>query len=101
MNDQHDAVRQVKPLAFDFNEVSRRFIDVELDLAGTFCELGLVTSNKENARRNAANARKALSAAEKFAYRTSFGSSDKTAVSEKVARLTKLLSKLEGDLEGL
>ena len=101
MNAEQHAVGQVKPLAFDYKEASIRFVNVELDLAITFCEFGLVTAKKETANRNAENARKALSAVEKFAGRIALGSSEKNAILEKIAHLTRLLTELERNLQSL
>jgi RNA polymerase sigma-70 factor, ECF subfamily len=100
-SEQDDAARKVKSSASDYNDVSSRFVNVELDLAITFCEFGLVTANKAAAKRNAENARKALSTVEETAHRVTFGSLDKIAISEKVAHLTRLLTELESDLQSL
>lgn len=81
--------------------MSSRFVNVELDLAITFCEFGLVTANKGTAKRNAENARKALSTAEKITHRIPLGSSDHVAISDKIAHLTRLLTELERDLQNL
>lgn len=97
MSDQHGTVGSVP----DYNEQSKCFLNIELDLALTFCQIGLVTTHKESARRNAENARKALSTVERMLPRLSLVSSDQSAISQKIAHLTKLLTDLERDLQRL
>lgn len=100
-NNQRDAVKQAKHLSFDCSNVSSRFVNAELDLAITFCEFGRVTANKETAKRNAENARRALSTVEKIRRRITLQTSDKIAVSDKIAHLNKLLATLERHLQSL
>jgi hypothetical protein len=46
---KRDAVRQTQAAMLDFREQSTGFVNVELDLAITFCKLGLVTANEQSA----------------------------------------------------
>jgi hypothetical protein len=95
------AGRRLETRAADYQEASNRFAHIELDLAMTFCEFGLVTADKKVARRNAENAHKALSTVEKIVARVTLGSSDQKAIAEKITRLERLLSQLERDLQSL
>jgi len=71
------------------------FINVELDLAITFCEIATSTSDAEKSERNMAHARKAYNAAMHF-MRTADGSESlKKQIEEKMKRLQSLLNELQ------
>jgi len=50
-------------------ELSSAFVEIELDLAQTFCDIAVTAGDGAKARRNAQNARRAFASASKFAER--------------------------------
>ena len=71
------------------------FINVELELAITFCEIAASTDDAEKSERNMDHARKAYKAAMHF-MRTADGSERlKTQIEEKMKRLQSLLNELQ------
>jgi chemotaxis regulatin CheY-phosphate phosphatase CheZ len=71
------------------------FVNVELDLAITFCEIAASTNDAEKNERNMAHARKAYKAAMHFMRTTDASEPLKTQIDEKMKRLQSLLSELQ------
>jgi hypothetical protein len=99
--DPKDRTDSVYTVIVDYINQVALFLSLELDLAITFCQRGLITDNRETARRNAANARQALSTVESIKTRTALRDSDKALISEKIAHLNMFLAELERDLKNL
>jgi len=74
-----------------FNRLGVEFLLIELDLAVTFCEVGLATRDFVRAERNADNARAALQAKENL----SLTDRERQAVLTKTSKAVFLLVQLE------
>jgi hypothetical protein len=71
------------------------FVIAELELAITFCRVGLTTRDDERAERNADNARIALQAATRMKDRIMLTKDQKQIVSSKTSQAAVLLVQLE------
>lgn len=74
-------------LAGSHQEAKYRFILTELDLAITFCDVALGSSDRARYERNTVNARQAYKAATHFLEDSHFSEQMKAQVKEKVDRL--------------
>ena len=76
-------------------DISAEFIQIELDLAITFCETAL-RSDGARSQRNLRNARAAYSSAQKFAKRIgNRGTAYQATLDEKVEHLAGLFNQIE------
>ena len=80
---------------FQCNQVGVEFVLVELDLAITFCEVGLATRDFARAERNAENARTALEAVLKTKERLLLNQQARQIICTKTSKLAALLVQLE------
>jgi hypothetical protein len=71
------------------------FVIAELELAITFCKVGLTTRDDERAERNADNARTALQAASRMKDRITLTKDQQQIVSSKTSQTAGLLVQLE------
>lgn len=78
-----------------FNQVGVEFLLIELDLAVTFCEVGLATRDFVRAERNADNARAALQAVLHAKEHLSLNDDERQAVWSKTSKVLLLLVQLE------
>ena len=78
-----------------FDGTGARFILVELDLAITFCQLGLTSTSDSRADRNAANAERALEAVSRMKPRIRLSQVEENEVSAKTSELKALLEQLK------
>jgi len=78
-----------------FHRVGVEFVVIELDLAITFCEVGLATCDFGRAERNADNARAAMKAILHAKDRLSLNCRERELVWEKTSRLVARLVQLE------
>ena len=78
---------------------AERFLNLELDLAITFCDTGFAMSNRTEARRSAEHARKALDTVEKLAHTLRLTKAAEVEISRKFTWATTLLSELERHLD--
>src|SRR5262252_746377 len=76
-------------------------INVELDLAITFCQSGLAMRDRTHVERSAADARQALDTVEKMAPTMRLTEKAEEKISEKFVWATTLLSQLERHLESV
>ncbi len=81
-----------------FSAAGVSFLLIELDLAITFCESGLITSNPVHAQQNADRVRDALSTVVRMQDRISLTQPEKDQIAAKTAKVTKLLAQLEHSL---
>ena len=79
-----------------FNATGAQFVLTELDLAITFCEVALTTSDSYRVGRNAENAQRALNAASRFQHRVRLRPDEQQQVTEKTSHLQSLLHRLNG-----
>jgi hypothetical protein len=86
-------MRQRAEIAFKRN--CAQFLQVELDLAITFCEVGLATGDSDRAKQDVVNARKALSTVKKMAPGAKLTEREERALVEKIDRLKELMSQVE------
>jgi hypothetical protein len=87
------------PAGVDFDGIGARFILAELDLAITFCEIGLTTRNLWTAKRNEENARRALDAVSAIKKRVLLTPKERQAISSKTWHLMSSLANLEDHLQ--
>jgi len=78
---------------------TERFLNLELDLAITFCNTGFAMRDRTHARHSAEHARQALDTVEKFARTLRLTEAAQKEISGKLSRATTLLSELERHLE--
>ena len=78
---------------------AERFLNLELDLAITFCNTGFAMSRRTEARRSAEHAREALDTVEKLACTLKLTKASEAEISEKLTRASALLLELERHLE--
>ena len=78
-----------------FNRLGVEFLLIELDLAVTFCEVGLATRDFVRAERNADNARAALQAVLHAKENLSLTDRERQAVLTKTSKAVFLLVQLE------
>ena len=78
-----------------FHQVSAEFMNIELDLAITFCEVGLTTRDLGRAERNADNARLALQAVLRVKDTVPLTKFGRQMVLKKTSKLAFLLVQLE------
>ena len=74
--------------------VRAEFVEVELDLAITFCQIALSSGNEEKAERNEGHAEEAYQSAMRFLGKSDGGEPLKKQIAEKLDRLRSLLSEL-------
>lgn len=86
--------RQQAVLAERQKLLRSEFINVELDLAITFCEIAASTSDAEKSERNMVHAKEAYKAAMHFLRTASVSEDFKSQIEEKVSRLQSLLDGL-------
>jgi hypothetical protein len=87
--------RQQAVLAERQKELRSEFINVELELGITFCEIAASASDAEKSQRNMLHAKQAYEAAVHF-MRTADGSGSlKKQIEEKMTRLQSLLNELQ------
>lgn len=78
-----------------YNQIGLGFVLCELDLAVTFCEVGLATRDISCAERNADNARVALQVVSQVKERLSLNKQAKELIISKTSRVASLLVQLE------
>jgi hypothetical protein len=83
----------------NFDGVGAGFILAELDLAITFCEIGLTTRSLRTAQRNAEHARRTLDAVSAIENRVTLTSKERDAISSKTSHLLSSLGNLEDHLQ--
>jgi hypothetical protein len=83
----------------NYDELGTSFLNVELDLAITFCQTGLNVHNRDRATCLAEDARKALDSVERIARTLRLTKAAEAEVSGKFAWAAKLLGNLEQRLE--
>jgi len=71
------------------------FLQIELDLAFTFCKVGLTTSDFSRAERNADNARTALQTVLELKERFSLTKQEKQTLVRKASAVISILVQLE------
>lgn len=71
------------------------FIEVELDLAITFCQIALSSGNRQKIERNEEHAREAHDSALRFLGRAKIAEPLKTNLEEKLEHLQKLLDEVK------
>ena len=82
----------------NYNAIGVQFVLTELDLATTFCRLGLIKRDFNGAERNANNARAALRAVLRAKERLSFTREERELVGQKTSKIVCLLTELERNL---
>jgi hypothetical protein len=89
-------IRQTELLRRQNQELSAEFIEIELDLGITFCEIALSADRKSKIQRNMDQARRAYESARKFAGRIKRnGEIVHARIDKKLKRLATLLVKSE------
>lgn len=77
-----------------YRQTAADFVNVESDLALTYCRLALSTNNPASVRRNSENAKRALRAALSAERLLDIGPRDKGIIGEKSFRVESLLVEL-------
>src|SRR5215467_1881366 len=93
--------KEHEKLATNHKEAKFRFILTELDLAITFCDVALSSSDRVRSKRNTLNARQAYKAATHFLEEAHFSEQMKAQAQEKVARLRILLRQVDRHVQTL
>ena len=101
MQDRNGKNKRVNSGRVDHSEQQDCLINIELDLAITFCQAGLAMRDRTHVERSAADARKALDTVEKMAPTMRLTEKAKEQISEKFVWATILLSQLERHLENV
>jgi hypothetical protein len=86
------------PARARYNDAAAGFIFAELDLAITFCEVGLTTSSMRRAQRNQDNVQQALAAIEHILKRAALNPEQSKTFSGKIDKLLALSRQLENRL---
>jgi septal ring factor EnvC (AmiA/AmiB activator) len=95
-----DELRYARELRKETTAVGARFVEVELDLAITFCEVALAADNRKKFERNVAHARSAYKSATRSLDRIrKSGDSWGAQIKTKLAHLKKLLAQVHVDSE--
>jgi hypothetical protein len=81
-----------------FEGAGARFILAELDLAITFCQIGLTSRSTAHAIRNALNAERALDAVTRMKKRIRLNEVEEQEVASKTFTLSALLEQLKNRL---
>ena len=90
-----DALQYARQLRKESAAVGARFVEVELDLAITFCQVALAADNRDKFQRNIAHARSAYKTATRSWNRIrKNGDSWGAQISAKLADLKKLLAQM-------
>jgi hypothetical protein len=93
-----DALQYARELRKESAAVGARFVEIELDLAITFCEVALSTDNPNKFKRNLAHARSAYkSATRSLDGMRKNGESWGAQITAKLAHLKKLLAGVQPD----
>ena len=71
-----------------------QFINSELDLAITFCQIAVSSEDRSKAERNAQHAQKAYHSANHFLNDTELTKTQRQEIKEKIERLNHLLEKI-------
>ena len=77
------------------NELGTSFLVTELELAITFCEVGMTTADLSRAERNANNARVALETVKRIKERITLNGRGRRMISRKTSELAARLLDLE------
>lgn len=94
-------LRQTHELQRQTQKLRAQFVETELDLALTFCEIALSTRSIERKRNSRAHAIQALQTAQKFAQRIgSSGKIHRVEMDERFQRAADLLTRLDSQLQG-
>lgn len=88
--------KKQQKLAADHRAVKYNFILTELELALTFCEMAVTSSDQAKSKRNAENARRAYDSATHFLEDDSFSGTMNANVRRKLAKLKNRLKELSG-----
>jgi hypothetical protein len=88
-------MNRTRQLAEQFDHTGARFIMVELDLAITFCKIGLAARTVLRAARNAANAQLALQAVARIRKRIRPTDAEEHEIVDKTSSLESLLKQLK------
>jgi|ERR1700741_4434946 hypothetical protein len=93
-----DELQHARELRKESVAVGVKFVEIELDLAITFCEVALSTDNRDKFERNIANARDAYKSATKSLERIrKNGDSWGSQITTKLAHLKELLAQMQPD----
>jgi len=85
-------MRDRDTLCQDHEALRLEFINIELDLAITFCQLAMSTEHPDKAERNVANAHRAYQAAShRLETPTTFGPESTPEIDQKMRQLERLL----------
>lgn len=88
--------RQTQRLYLQNQQICWEFVEIELDLAITFCQMTLAADTRGKAHRSMENARRAYISARTFARRIKKnGKPCQDRVDEKIQRLTALFAEIE------
>jgi hypothetical protein len=79
----------------NFNAVQYEFIQAELDLAITFCEIAASTKDPQKSGRNKMHAEEARKAAKHFLSEDRLNQKMRQEIQGKMGRLERLLSKVQ------
>jgi len=89
MRGEYEALRE------DHEALCLQFINAELDLAITFCQMALSAEDYRKAERNAGNAKRAFAAASHRLEAPTTGSKSTPEIDQKLQRVGRLLSDLD------
>lgn len=92
------AMNRTQALAEEYEHTGARFIIAELDLAITFCQIGLTSRITSRADRNAGNAERALEAVTRMRERIRPNRAEQREIAEKSSLLQSLLEELKARL---
>ena len=82
----------------EFRKARLRLISTELDLALTFCQVALSTSNRDRREANISHARTAYTAAKRYACRMDLTTLENEGIADQLDHLGEALSRLNCDL---
>jgi hypothetical protein len=82
-------------MSADYEALQLEFITIELDLALTFCEIAVTTSDEERTQRNLQHARLAYEVAKKFLAKATLPPDVRRDVEQKVHRLEIQMGNLD------
>ena len=85
----------VDRIAENFRNLQLDFINSELELAATFCEVALGSSFPQGVERNRENAKRALESAEHALRKAHLTQTENATVLEKLKRVRELLGELQ------